>query len=61
MSNKFCISIKLSRWGAKNVTSLLPQPSGLAAGLKFKTVTVAGVVMLKQDLKVPAKGTDLSW
>jgi len=30
MNDKFCVMIKLSRWRAKIVTSLLPQPSGLA-------------------------------
>jgi hypothetical protein len=31
MSDKFCVTIKLSRWRAKIVTSLLPQPSVLWA------------------------------
>jgi len=35
MIEKFCVKIKLSRWGAKNVTSLLPQPSGLWAVVIF--------------------------
>jgi hypothetical protein len=35
MGEKFIVMIKLSRWRAKIVTSLLPQPSVLAAGLFY--------------------------
>ena len=40
MSEKLSVTIKQSRWRAKIVTSLLPQPSVLAFRANFKTVTV---------------------
>jgi len=41
MSDKLFVKIKLSRWLAKIVTSLLPQPSVLAFRANFKTVNVS--------------------
>jgi hypothetical protein len=36
ISDKFCVTMKLLRWRAENVTSLLPQPSGLCLGVELK-------------------------
>jgi len=46
ISDKFCVIIKLSRWRAKNVTSLLPQPSGLAQVVELKQSRYQKVVMV---------------
>ena len=61
--NKFCITIKLSRWRAKNVTSLLPQPSWLAFVLILKLSRWNEFVMKNEICKgfqVPSKMQDLN-
>jgi hypothetical protein len=44
ISEKFGVTIKLSRWRAKNVTSLLPQPSVLGDGVELRLSSEQDVV-----------------
>jgi len=64
MSDKLFVKIKLSRWRAKIVTSLLPQPSVLAFRANFKTVTTQGNCHDNRNLSrslVLDERQDLSW
>ena len=56
MSEKLSVTIKLSRYGAKIVTSLLPQPSVLWLVLELKLSRYYEIVMIKKFVLVSNPG-----
>ena len=64
MSDRLIVMIKLSRWRAKIVTSLLPIPALLAFRANFKPGTMQRICHDNGNLSrfpVPAERQDLSW
>ena len=52
---------KIVKVWRKNCDKFITPTDRVSCWAKIRTISIAGTVTLKENLKVPAKETDLSW